>query len=48
MSKTDPDLDNIDSWRGSTAWQAAGLTLGTARRMIAAAGRRAGLRLRAG
>ena len=33
---TDPDLDNVDSWRGPTASQAAGLTLAVARRMIAA------------
>jgi len=33
---TDIDLDNIDSWRGPTASQAAGLTLTAARRMIAA------------
>ena len=31
------DLDNVDSYRGPTASQAVGLTLGTARRMIAAA-----------
>ena len=29
-------LDNVDSWRGPTASQAAGLTLGAARSMIAA------------
>lgn len=31
------ELDNVDSWRAPTASQAAGLTLATARRMIAAA-----------
>jgi len=36
LSKTDTDLDNVDSWRGPTASQAAGLTLAAARRMIAA------------
>ena len=30
-------LDNVDSWRGPTASQAAGLTLAAALRMIAAA-----------
>jgi len=30
------DLDNVDSWRGPTASQAAGLTLAAARRMVAA------------
>ena len=34
---TDPDLDNVDAWRGPTASQASGLTLAAARRMIAAA-----------
>ena len=33
---TDTDLQNVDSWRGPTASQAAGLTLAAARRMIAA------------
>jgi uncharacterized protein GlcG (DUF336 family) len=33
---TDHPLDNVDSWRGPTASQAAGLTLAAARRMIAA------------
>jgi len=33
---TDPDLDNVDAWRGPTASQAAGLTLATARRIVAA------------
>lgn len=33
---TDRDLDNVDSWRGPTASQSAGLTLAAARRMIAA------------
>ena len=33
---TDTDLDNVDSWRGPTAAQAAGLTLAAARRMVAA------------
>ena len=33
---TETDLDNIDSWRGPTASQAAGMTLAAARRMIAA------------
>ncbi len=36
MSQTDADLDNVDSWRGPTASQAAGLTLAVARRLIAA------------
>lgn len=36
MSKTDPDLDDVDSWGGPTASQAVGLTLAAARRMIAA------------
>ncbi len=36
MSQTDPDLDNVDAWRGPTASQAAGLTLAVARRLIAA------------
>jgi uncharacterized protein GlcG (DUF336 family) len=36
VSQTDPELDNVDSWRGPTASQAAGLTLAVARRMIAA------------
>jgi uncharacterized protein GlcG (DUF336 family) len=31
------DLDNVDSWRTPTASQAAGLTLGAARRIVAAA-----------
>lgn len=31
------DLDNVDSWRGPTASQAAGLTLAAARRAIAGA-----------
>lgn len=31
------DFDNVDSWRGPTASQAAGLTLAGARRAIAAA-----------
>ncbi len=31
-----PPLDNVDSWRGPTASQAAGLTLAAARAMIAA------------
>ena len=30
-------LDNVDSWRGPTASQAAGLTLAAARAVIAAA-----------
>jgi len=33
---TDPDLDNVDAWRGPTASQDAGLTLAAARRMVAA------------
>ena len=33
----DADLDNVDRWRGPTASQAAGLTLGAARAMIRAA-----------
>jgi uncharacterized protein GlcG (DUF336 family) len=33
---TDQDLDNVDAARGPTASQAAGLTLASARRMIAA------------
>jgi uncharacterized protein GlcG (DUF336 family) len=33
---TGPGLDNVDSWRGPTASQAAGLTLGAARAIIAA------------
>jgi len=33
---TDPDLETVDSSRGPTASQAAGLTLAAARRMIAA------------
>jgi uncharacterized protein GlcG (DUF336 family) len=36
VSQTDADLDNVDSWRGPTASQAAGLTLAVARRLIAA------------
>ncbi len=36
------ELNNIDSWRGPTASQAAGLTLAAARRMIAAAEAMAG------
>ena len=31
------DIDNVDSWRGPTASQAAGLTLAAARQAIAAA-----------
>jgi uncharacterized protein GlcG (DUF336 family) len=30
------DIDNVDSWRGPTASQAAGLTLAAARRVISA------------
>ncbi|HEX7225560.1 MAG TPA: heme-binding protein [Candidatus Limnocylindria bacterium] len=33
---TDSDLDNVDSWRGPTASQAAGLTLAAARNLVAA------------
>ena len=33
---TDHPLDNVDSWRGPTASQAAGLTLASARAIIAA------------
>jgi uncharacterized protein GlcG (DUF336 family) len=33
---TDSDLDNVDSWRGPTASQAAGLTLSAARNLVAA------------
>ena len=29
-------IDNVDSWRGLTASQAAGMTLGVARRIITA------------
>ena len=32
---TDHPLDNVDSWRGPTASQAAGLTLAAARAMVA-------------
>ncbi len=34
---SDAELDNVDRWRGPTASQAAGLTLGAARAMIRAA-----------
>jgi uncharacterized protein GlcG (DUF336 family) len=39
MSRPDlpPELDNVDAWRTPTASQAAGLTLGAARRIVAAA-----------
>jgi uncharacterized protein GlcG (DUF336 family) len=33
---TDQSLDNVDSWRGPTASQASGLTLASARAIIAA------------
>jgi uncharacterized protein GlcG (DUF336 family) len=33
---TDHPLDNVDGWRGPTASQAAGLTLASARAMVAA------------
>jgi uncharacterized protein GlcG (DUF336 family) len=36
VSQASRPLDNVDSWRGPTASQAAGLTLGAARAVIAA------------
>jgi uncharacterized protein GlcG (DUF336 family) len=41
VTDRDPDLDDVDAGRGPTASQAAGLTLGAARRVVAAAEARA-------